>query len=113
MKTWLNWALFMIVFLVVVHSIVVNSRMYLAGSRWQAGRQIGNTAQNKNQPSCLKVSDFYSVHLTTYFLAATGLGDMDPKDKAKRTSRFATGSQGQVRLFSPSISWSRIREAFP
>jgi hypothetical protein len=84
MKPWLNWALFMMVFLVIVHSIVVNSRMYLAGSRWQAGRQIGNTAQNKNQPSCLKVSDFYSVHLTTYFLAATGLGDMDPKDKAKR-----------------------------
>lgn len=84
MKSWLNWALFMMVFLVVIHSIIVNSRMYLAGSRWQAARQMNNTAKNNNGPSCLKVSDFYSVHLTTYFLAATGLGDIDPKDKAKR-----------------------------
>jgi hypothetical protein len=81
MKSWVFWILFGVV---VIHAITVNTRMYLAGSRWEAGRQIGNTAQNKNQPSCLKVSDFYSVHLTTYFRSATGDGDMDPNDKAKR-----------------------------
>lgn len=83
MKSWQNWALFAVIFVVVIHGIAVNSMMFTNGSRWEAGRQIGNTAQNKNQPSCLKVSDFYSVHITTYFLAATGLGEMDPKDKAK------------------------------
>ncbi len=44
--------------------------------------------QTANRPSCLKVSDFYSVHLTTYFLAATWGSDMDSKSQGKRYDQY-------------------------
>jgi len=81
LKSWMNW----ILLLVIVHMIAMHSLIFELGSRWEAEKpQTGNTSRNNNQPSCLKVSDFYSVHLTTYFLAASGDGEVDPHDKAKR-----------------------------
>ncbi|MCI0597928.1 MAG: hypothetical protein L0Y60_00130 [Beijerinckiaceae bacterium] len=77
----MNW----ILLLVIVHMIAVHSLIFVLGSRWEAERQqTGNTSRNNNQPSCLKVSDFYSVHLTTYFLASAGDDGTDPKVNSKQ-----------------------------
>lgn len=79
----LNWILFAVVFLL----IGINSIIFLYPV-WQASRPPRAPLEGKNQASCLKVSDFYSVHLTTYFLAASGDGGKDPKDKAKKYDQF-------------------------
>ncbi|MCI0465922.1 MAG: hypothetical protein L0Y57_02795 [Beijerinckiaceae bacterium] len=80
MKSWMSW----IILLVIVHMLAVHSLLFVQGSRWEAEKpQTGNTSKDNNQPSCLKVSDFYSVHLTTYFLAAGGGGEADSDGKAK------------------------------
>ncbi|HUB64991.1 MAG TPA: hypothetical protein VL996_11225 [Methylocella sp.] len=46
------------------------------------------SVDGKNLPSCLKVSDFYSVHLTTFFLAAGLDDDSDPREKAMRYNQY-------------------------
>jgi hypothetical protein len=79
----LNWILFAVVFLL----IGVNSILFLYPV-WQASRPPRAPLEGKNQASCLKVSDFYSVHLTTYFLASTWDGGRDPKDKAKKYDQY-------------------------
>ncbi|MCI0467628.1 MAG: hypothetical protein L0Y57_11580 [Beijerinckiaceae bacterium] len=80
MKSWMSW----IILVVIVHMFAVHSLIFVQGSRWEAERpQTGNTSRNNNQPSCLKVSDFYSVHLTTYFLAGGGEGETDAEGRAK------------------------------
>ncbi len=74
-----QWLLFAgIVLLIGVHSMTI---LY---PRWQAGGRPRNPNEAENQSTCLKVSDFYSVHLTTYFLADTREGGGGPKDKAKK-----------------------------
>jgi hypothetical protein len=84
----LNWALLnWILVAVVVLLIGVNSMIFLY-PLWQANRPKRDPLEGKNQASCLKVRDFYSVHLTTYFLAAIGEGEADPKDKAKRYDQY-------------------------
>lgn len=62
MNARLNWILFAF----VIFLIGVNIALFLPLPRWWTEKQ------NKNEPSCLKVSDFYSVHLTTYFLPDSG-----------------------------------------
>jgi len=79
----LNW----ILFAVVVLLIGGNSIMFLY-PRWQASMPPRAPSEGKNQASCLKTSDFYSVHLTTYFLATAGDGHEDPKDKAERYAQY-------------------------
>jgi hypothetical protein len=63
MKPWLNWALFVMLLVVVIHGIAVNSMMFVTGKRWEAGRQTGNLSQNKNQPSCERFLLGASHHL--------------------------------------------------
>ncbi|HET6376376.1 MAG TPA: hypothetical protein VFF88_10035 [Methylocella sp.] len=61
MSSRLNWVLFAAIVLL----IGINTLLFVVIPRWQA-------AGSRSGPSCLKVSDFYSVHLTTYFLASSG-----------------------------------------
>jgi hypothetical protein len=83
MDSRLNWVLFAFVVLLIGG----NSLMFLY-PRWQASRLARDPSEGKNQSSCLKTSDFYSVHLTTYFLAAAGDGREDRKAKAERYSQY-------------------------
>ena len=56
--------------------------------QWQTLWQMSQSSEGKNMPSCLKVSDFYSVHLTTYFLSTAADGDSGQKGKAMRYSQY-------------------------
>ena len=58
--------------------------------QWQALWQMrdASSEEGKNLPSCLKVSDFYSVHLTSFFLAAALDDDSDPREKAMRYNQY-------------------------
>lgn len=58
--------------------------------QWQALRQMRDASsdEGKNLPSCLKVSDFYSVHLTSFFLPAALDDDSSPREKAMRYSQY-------------------------
>ena len=98
----------------VISIIVVIISMVVLYPQWQALRQMrGLSSVDKNQPSCLKVSDFYAVQLTTYFLPTAADDDSDPKDKAWRYNQYATGFQRREKSFSRSISWSKTRETNP
>ena len=73
----------------VISIIVVIVSMVVLYPQWQALRQMrGLSSVDKNQPSCLKVSDFYAVQLTTYFLPTAADDDSDPKDKAWRYIQY-------------------------
>lgn len=74
---------YVILLVLAAHMFTVHSLVIKSGTQWQAEKQTNNTPNNKNEPSCLKVSDFYSVHLTAYFLAA-GDDEKEPKEQAKR-----------------------------
>jgi hypothetical protein len=50
--------------------------------------QANNSLRNNNQHACLKVSDFYSVHLTTYFLSTTDSGVAGPQTTARKYDQF-------------------------
>jgi hypothetical protein len=84
MNPWLNWILFAVIILLIGG----NTLLFVSVPRWWTAAQSTNQSQSGNEPSCLKVSDFYSVHLTTYYLAAAKGGDMDLKDKAKRYTPY-------------------------
>ena len=71
---WTNW----ILLAVIIFLIGGNSMIFLY-PLWQLNRIKAEKAKSVNQASCLKASDFYSVHLTTYFLAGNGDGAADPK----------------------------------
>ena len=73
----------------VISIIVVIVSMVVLYPQWQALRQMrGLSSVAKNQPSCLKVSDFYAVQLTTNFLPTAADDDSDPKDKAWRYNQY-------------------------
>jgi hypothetical protein len=91
MNARLNWILFAVIILLAGGNTLLFTgvpRWLTEAPRWLTGPQSASSPASGNEPSCLKVSDFYSVHLTTYFLAATGDGDTDPKDKAKRYAQY-------------------------
>jgi hypothetical protein len=75
----MNWILFAVLALLIGGNLMI-----FLYPLWQVIRLKEEQSRAKNQPSCLKTSDFYSVHLTTYYLAASGDGALDPKEKAKR-----------------------------
>ena len=50
--------------------------------QWQGLGQLRDFASEGYKPFCLKVSDFYSVHLTTFYLPTALDGDADPREKA-------------------------------
>ncbi|MCL2453645.1 MAG: hypothetical protein FWD08_08415 [Alphaproteobacteria bacterium] len=57
--------------------------------QWQGLSQLRDFAsEGKNLPSCLKVSDFYSVHLTSFYLPTALDDDADPREKAMRYKQF-------------------------
>lgn len=56
--------------------------------QWQTLWRMSDSSEGKNLPSCLKVTDFYSVHLTSYFLPAALDDDSDPREKAMRYNQF-------------------------
>ena len=70
-------------------ALVVASMGFLY-PQWQALRQMrdASSEEGKNLPSCLKVSDFYSVHLTSFFLPAALDDDSDPREKAMRYNQY-------------------------
>ncbi len=73
LRHWINWQL----------SILVLVSIVFLYPQWQALWQMRNASsdEGKNLPSCLKVSDFYSVHLTTFFLPAALDDDSSPREK--------------------------------
>lgn len=112
---WLNWTLFAVMVLL----IGVNATIFLR-PRWLASLTTVSS-QGKNLPACLKTSDFYAAHLTTYFLPATADGALDPKRKARRYEEYCDHipGPGQVaftvdlmdldtRNISVALSLSRI-----
>lgn len=64
-----NGRLILILFAAVVALIGGNVIVFLH-PRWEASRPARDRLEAENQGSCLKVSDFYSVHLTSFFLGA-------------------------------------------
>jgi hypothetical protein len=91
MKLWL-----IVIFCVVVaHMFAVHALMRKSGSQWEATMQSSNSARNNNQHSCLKVSDFYSVHLTTYFLSATDSSVEGPKNTTKKYDQYCDRVPGE------------------
>src|ERR1700730_7319678 len=91
MKLWL-----IVIFCVLAaHMFAVHALMRKSGSQWEATMQSSNSARNNNQYSCLKVSDFYSVHLTTYFLSAIDSGVEGPKSKTKKYDQFCDRIPGE------------------
>ena len=84
MKFWL-----IVIFCVLAaHMLVVHSLLRKSGLQWEAAMQANNSSRNNNQHSCLKVSDFYSVHLTTYFLSATDSGVEGPQPTTRKYDQF-------------------------
>ncbi len=91
----LNWILFAAILLL----IGANTLIFVTLPRWMSGQY-----QTKSGPACLKVSDFYSVHLTTYFLAATGHEDMDPEVKSRMYAQYCDRIPGTGRaVFSVDL----------
>ena len=78
MNARLNWILFAAVLLLIGGNVLLFGGI----PRWLTAAPA-SAPPSDNEPSCLKVSDFYSVHLTTFFLAADENGG-DPKGKTKR-----------------------------
>ena len=98
----------------VISIIVVIVSMVVLYPQWQALRpEVRLVLCEQDQPSCLKVSDFYAVQLTTYFLPTAADDDSDPKDEAWRYIQYCDRIQGQEKSFSRSISWSKTRETNP
>ena len=98
----------------VISIIVVIVSMVVLYPQWQALRQMrGLSSVDKNQPSCLKVSDFYAVQLTTYSCPPLRTTIATQKTKHGGTTSTATGFQGREKSFSRSISWSKTRETNP
>jgi hypothetical protein len=81
--------------LVAAHMFVVHSRIYKAGSKWEAAMQANNSSRNKNQASCLKVSDFYSVHLTTYYLPSSDNGAGARDENTRKYDQFCDRIPGE------------------
>lgn len=90
-NNWLNWPLSNWRPI----ALVLASMIFLYPP-WQALRQMrdASSEEGKNLPSCLKVSDFYSVHLTTFFLAAALDDDSDPRQKAMRYKQYCDRMPG-------------------
>ena len=78
MNARLNWILFAAVLLLIGGNVLLFGGI----PRWLTAAPT-SAPPSDNEPSCLKVSDFYSVHLTTFFLAA-GENGGETKDKTKR-----------------------------
>lgn len=55
-------------FALMVFAIVADV-LIVTYPRWLTVFQSEDSAEEENRPSCLKVSDFYAVHLTTHFAA--------------------------------------------
>ena len=67
----------------------------------------------QNQPSCLKVSDFYAVQLTTYFLPTAADDDSDPKDKAWRYIQYCDRIPGTGKVvFTVDLMEQDARDQF-
>lgn len=81
------WVIAIFCFL-AAHMLVVHSLVRKSGLQWEASMQANNSSRNNNQHSCLKVSDFYSVHLTTYFLSAGDSGVEGPQNTARKYDQF-------------------------
>lgn len=94
MNVRLNW----ILFVGVVVLIAGNALLIFGMPRWMTGKQPASQDQSKNEPSCTKVSDFYSVHLTTYFLAATADADLRPNGREKMYMQYCDRVPGTGRL---------------
>ena len=91
MKLWL-----IVIFCVLAaHMFAVHALMRKSGSQWEATMQSSNSARNNNQHSCLKVSDFYSVHLTTYFLSAIDSRVEGQKSPTKKYDQFCDHIPGE------------------
>jgi hypothetical protein len=91
MKPW-----FIVIFCVVAgHMFVVHALVRKSGLQWEATMQANNSSRNKNQASCLKVSDFYSVHLTSYFLPSTDNSAEARNDKTKKYDQFCDRIPGE------------------
>ena len=89
------WIIIFIFCVAAAHMFVVHSRIYTAGSRWEESMQANNSSRNKNLHSCLKVSDFYSVHLTTYFLSAAASGVHEPNGDTTKYDQFCDRIPGE------------------
>jgi len=69
--------------LATIAPVIGIGAMLLMYSRWQASGPKSNFLGGEHPVSeCLKVSDFYSVQLTTYFLEAARDGGRDDMHKA-------------------------------
>ena len=66
--------------------------------QWQGLGQLRDFASEGYLPPCLKVSDFYSVHLTTFYLPTALDDDADPREKAMRYKQFCDHIPGPGRV---------------
>ena len=98
----------------VISIIVVIVSMVVLYPQWQALRQMrGLSSVDENQPSCLKVSDFYAVQLTTYFLPTAADDDSDPKDKAWRYIQYCDRIPGTGKVvFTVDLMEQDARDQF-
>jgi hypothetical protein len=61
--------------------VIVADGLIVTYPAWLAVLPSMESADEKNEPSCLKTSDFFAVHLTTHFATADD-GKADPRKKA-------------------------------
>jgi hypothetical protein len=73
--------------------------LILTYPRWLAIWPTTDPSEGKNLPSCLKTSDFYSVHLTTHFAATIADGKTDPKRKAAKYEPYCDQIPGPGQVF--------------
>jgi hypothetical protein len=65
--------------LVLLILVIGADALILTYPRWLAILPMMESSEEKNLPSCLKTSDFYAVHLTTHFAAASSKAASNPK----------------------------------
>jgi len=82
--------------------------LLLAASRMVDGAPA-SAPPSDNEPSCLKVSDFYSVHLTTFFLAAAKTAGRQ-KTKQSDTCPIVTGSRNRAGNFTIDLMEQDARD---
>jgi hypothetical protein len=79
----LIWSLLALVTLLVAGNAII-----FLYPRWEAGLLARAPLENENQGSCMKVSDFYSVHLTTFYMGGASDDAGSGKDRANGPGQY-------------------------
>lgn len=104
---WFNW----IPIVAIILAVGMKSTAILYQLSQLKAKLSPGQAQDSKVDTCYKVSDFYAVHLTTYYLAGTGNSRPDQNDPARKYDQYCDRLPGTGRaIFSVSLLEQDARE---